>query len=215
MRILCGFYADFMPLPCDIIKIEKLSVRCMISCHSIESIPKMGKKHKSKTWENQQIQQNKENETIGSLENSYKFKYVGYEKAEQVFNKHHGLKFYIAKELKIDRVTLDDWLKNDEKLNDLYKSSLENTNDYVFSKTFELIEGVTIQEMDKSGEVNVYTKAPDPKAIQIYFTTKGMMVNRNLNDNKNDNFNKNVALDLSDLSDQELQEKINALKNRK
>lgn len=78
----------------------------------------------------------------------------------------------MCKALNIARSTLDKWVNGDSDLKGAIELQNENNIDWVESKLFELIEGVTVQEKRGKEEV-IYTTAPNVTAIIFYLKTKG------------------------------------------
>lgn len=74
--------------------------------------------------------------------------------------------------LDIARPTLDKWIAEDEPLREAIKEQGEVALDFVESKLFELIEGVTVQEIVK-GKPVIYTLPPNVTACIFYLKTKG------------------------------------------
>lgn len=154
-----------------------------------------------------------QNQHTSPLDRFYKWKYVGYEKCQKAFTEQKGLKFYIAQALDIDRVTLDDWLKADEKLMNMYKESVKNTDDFVNCKMMELIGGVTMKDYNPiTGEVGVYEKEPNIKAIETYHKLKGNLIQKTENQNQNMNVNVDVSRDLETLSIEQIMIELEKLK---
>lgn len=94
------------------------------------------------------------------------------EKLVELFRKHLGRKSHVAEALKISRTTLDAWIRDDSALAEAIEAQGEANIDYVESKLFELIEGVTVQEK-KGREMVIYDLPPNVTAIIFFLKTKG------------------------------------------
>lgn len=73
----------------------------------------------------------------------------------------------------MSRQTYYNWLKNDEDFKEAAEDIQENAIDFVESKLFEKINGVTIQIFNQKGEPVVYDQPPSDTAIIFYLKTKG------------------------------------------
>lgn len=73
----------------------------------------------------------------------------------------------------MSRQTYYNWLKNDEDFKEAAEDIQENAIDFVESKLFEKINGVTVQIFNQKGEPVVYDQPPSDTAIIFYLKTKG------------------------------------------
>ena len=73
-----------------------------------------------------------------------------------------------CKQLQISRSTYYSWLKSDEEFKNEVEAIEEISIDFVESKLFELIDGVTIQ-----GQEDTYKERPNVSATIFYLKTKG------------------------------------------
>ena len=85
-----------------------------------------------------------------------------------------GIVTSACKAVGISRITHYQWLKDDED----YKTEVESISDialdFVESKLFQKITGVTVQSgLDKEGEPIVYEVPPSDTACIFYLKTKG------------------------------------------
>lgn len=106
------------------------------------------------------------------LYKSYTIKKPSNDKIIDLFAKKVGIKSEVCKALSISRPTLDAWISADDALKAAIEAQNESNIDWVESKLFELIEGVTVQEKRGKEEV-IYTTAPNVTAIIFYLKTKG------------------------------------------
>lgn len=73
----------------------------------------------------------------------------------------------------MSRQTYYNWLKNDEEFKGAAEDIQENAIDFVESKLFEKINGVSVQIFNQKGEPVVYDQPPSDTAIIFYLKTKG------------------------------------------
>lgn len=75
--------------------------------------------------------------------------------------------------VKCDRKTFYKYYNNDEKFKEACDECSETALDFVESKLFELVNGVTMHKEDREGNDVSYDRAPDATAIIFYLKTKG------------------------------------------
>lgn len=92
-----------------------------------------------------------------------------------MFQKKLGNKTEVCKALSIDRSTLYDWIEKDDALRAAIEAQSEANIDFVESKLFELVEGVTMLGKGDSdgGESPTYVLPPNVTAIIFFLKTKG------------------------------------------
>lgn len=73
----------------------------------------------------------------------------------------------------MSRQTYYNWLKNDEEFKEAAEDVQENAIDFVESKLFEKINGITILDKVEGGEEVTYRLPPSDTAIIFYLKTKG------------------------------------------
>jgi len=73
----------------------------------------------------------------------------------------------------MSRQTYYNWYKNDEEFRQAAEDIQENAIDFVESKLFEKIDGVSVQVYNQKGEPVVYDQPPSDTAIIFYLKTKG------------------------------------------
>jgi len=79
-----------------------------------------------------------------------------------------------AEAVGINRCTHYDWLEKDEEYRQAYEEINESAIDFVESKLFEKITGVTVKNGEtKDGEDIIYDLPPSDTAIIFYLKTKG------------------------------------------
>lgn len=100
------------------------------------------------------------------------YKFPGDDKVMEAIDNCKGVKFTIAKCLGINRTTLDTWLERPV-LKAYFEKAVSHAVEFAESKLFELIEGVTVQEITPWGSDVTYKRPPCVKAIQFYLKTQG------------------------------------------
>ena len=73
----------------------------------------------------------------------------------------------------ISRTTYYNWIEADDDFAAACDIVQEECIDHVESKLIELIDGVTIEKVFKTGEKVIYTRPPDTKAVEFYLATIG------------------------------------------
>lgn len=72
-----------------------------------------------------------------------------------------------------DRKTYYKYYNNDEKFKEACDECGDSALDFVESKLFELVDGVTMHKEDREGNDVSYDRAPDVTAIIFYLKTRG------------------------------------------
>lgn len=91
----------------------------------------------------------------------------------EALEKHNGIVTVACRAVDIPRSTFYYWKENDEEFSKEVDDINEVAIDYVESKLFEKIEGVTLGSYDSEGQVKIYNQPPSDTAIIFYLKTKG------------------------------------------
>lgn len=92
----------------------------------------------------------------------------------EILDLSHGVISTACKSMNnMSRQTYYNWLKDDPEFEEAAQEIQENSIDFVESKLFEKINGVTVQTFNQKGEPVIYDNPPSDTAIIFYLKTKG------------------------------------------
>lgn len=90
----------------------------------------------------------------------------------EALKKSLGVVSTACENVEISRQTHYRWLAEDPEYKQQVEDISDDAIDFVESKLFEKINGVTIQTLNSKGEPTVYDQAPSDTAIIFYLKTK-------------------------------------------
>lgn len=95
------------------------------------------------------------------------------EQALKALEDKHGIVTDACNSIGLARSTFYKWRDTDPEFKAAVDEIQEVAIDYVESKLFEKIEGVTIGSYDSDGSLKIYNQPPSDTAIIFYLKTKG------------------------------------------
>lgn len=91
----------------------------------------------------------------------------------EAMQKSMGVISEACRMVECDRKTFYKYYNNDEKFKEACDECNESALDFVESKLFELVDGITMHKEDREGNDLSYDRAPDVTAIIFYLKTRG------------------------------------------
>jgi hypothetical protein len=90
-----------------------------------------------------------------------------------IFEQSHGIILTACKSVSMSRQTYYNWLNSDEEFKLACEEIQEDAIDFVESKLFEKVNGVTTQSYNTKGESVIYEQPPSDTAIIFFLKTRG------------------------------------------
>lgn len=91
----------------------------------------------------------------------------------EALNKHRGVISHACNSVGISRTQYYNYCNEDEEFSKLADEAQENAIDFVESKLFEKIDGISVLRYTAKGEEEIYEQPPSDTAIIFYLKTKG------------------------------------------
>lgn len=133
-----------------------------------------------------------------------KLDYLSNDEFTEIALQGKGNIFTISQALECSYNTLKAKIERTPEWEDIMKQSKLATIKWVESKHMELIEGVKVTD-----GINVYSRPPSMKAIEVFYKKEGLIIEKS--ENKNSNTNLDLTNELSNLSDDEIKAKLDKL----